>query len=433
MLHTAAIVSVGFGTAVAMWAVGYVGRLPAVMLPAPLLVGLMLACLVAGGIAIGRHAGRAPGWPAGAVAGLVTGLLNLLVLGSLLGGDAPNRVVPSALIWLPGSIAVSAALGALGASVGSRAWPATGDGAAEGWTAAMARVAIAATLLLLAVGGLVTSKAAGLAVVDWPNSYGYNMFLYPLSRMTGGIYYEHAHRLFGALVGLTTLALAILLQRLDPRRSVRRIAWIAFGLVVVQGVLGGLRVTGRFTLSTRAEDMAPSLALAVVHGVLAQVVFAALVALGAFTSASWRGAREPRARRGGATDRALGWTLVGLLLVQLVLGAIQRHASQLLLVHVAMAAIIVPLALHVGMRSWGLNPEELLLVRWGLGLAAVTGLQLVLGLAALLVTGPLATGAVPSRVEVAITTAHQWCGAVLLGCAVMVLCWSHRLVADVRR
>ena len=68
--------------------------------------------------------------------------------------------------------------------------------------------AVMATLFLLIAGGLVTSAREGLAVVDWPNSFGYNMFLYPPSRMTGGIYYERAHRLFGSLVGLTVLVLA---------------------------------------------------------------------------------------------------------------------------------------------------------------------------------------------------------------------------------
>jgi cytochrome c oxidase assembly protein subunit 15 len=68
--------------------------------------------------------------------------------------------------------------------------------AAIPWTSAFAWVTATATFFLLAIGGIVTAQEAGLAVVDWPNSFGYNMFLYPLSRMTGGIYFEHAHRLF---------------------------------------------------------------------------------------------------------------------------------------------------------------------------------------------------------------------------------------------
>ena len=82
--------------------------------------------------------------------------------------------------------------------------------------------------------------------------------------MSGDVYFEHAHRLFGSLVGLTTVVLAFLLQRGDERRWVRRLGWVAVVLVSAQGILGGLRVTGNFTLSTSAADMAPNLALAAV-------------------------------------------------------------------------------------------------------------------------------------------------------------------------
>ena len=76
---------------------------------------------------------------------------------------------------------------------------------------------------------MVTSKNVGLAVPDWPTTFGYNMFLYPLSRMTGAVYYEHAHRLFGSLVGLTTLVLAAHLLRVERRAWVKRLAVVALG------------------------------------------------------------------------------------------------------------------------------------------------------------------------------------------------------------
>ncbi|MBW7939502.1 MAG: COX15/CtaA family protein, partial [Candidatus Omnitrophica bacterium] len=131
-------------------------------------------------------------------------------------------------------------------------------------------VGVAATFLLIIVGGLVTSNDAGLAVVDWPNSFGYNMFLYPLSRMTGGIYYEHAHRLFGSLVGITTLVITFHLFRVDQRKWVKNFSLLVLAVVIAQGILGGLRVTGKFTLATSPEEVAPSLTLALVHGVLGQ-------------------------------------------------------------------------------------------------------------------------------------------------------------------
>ena len=123
---------------------------------------------------------------------------------------------------------------------------------------------------------MVTGQQAGLAVVDWPNSFGSNMFLYPLSRMTGGVFYEHAHRLLGSLVGLTTLVLAVFLWRTDERRGVKLLAAAALLLVIVQGVLGGLRVTGRFTSSMDPAHTDPNLTLAIVHGVTGQVFLSVL-------------------------------------------------------------------------------------------------------------------------------------------------------------
>ena len=70
--------------------------------------------------------------------------------------------------------------------------------------------------MLISSGGLVTGFRAGMAVPDWPNTFGHNMFLFPFTKMTGGVFYEHAHRLLGSLVGLTALVLAILLSVRSP-------------------------------------------------------------------------------------------------------------------------------------------------------------------------------------------------------------------------
>ena len=100
----------------------------------------------------------------------------------------------------------------------------------------------AATLLLIAAGGLVTSTESGLSVPDWPTTYGYNMFAFPLSKWVGGIRFEHTHRLIASTVGLMTVLLAILLARREPRRWVRRLGYLAVAAVVAQGLLGGLTV-----------------------------------------------------------------------------------------------------------------------------------------------------------------------------------------------
>lgn len=100
-----------------------------------------------------------------------------------------------------------------------------------------------ATFLLIIVGGLVTSKGAGMSVPDWPTTYGYNMFLFPYSKWVGGIFWEHSHRLLASGVGFLTLILAGVTLRCEKRHWVRWLGVIAVIAVVLQGVLGGKRVT----------------------------------------------------------------------------------------------------------------------------------------------------------------------------------------------
>jgi len=104
------VLALGFGTATGMWALGYACRLPPAVVPSWLLLALLLVCLLAGGFVAGRCTRR--GWRGGLYATLLAATLNLLILGSLLGGDQPNRVVPAALWWIPGSFCVAAVLGA---------------------------------------------------------------------------------------------------------------------------------------------------------------------------------------------------------------------------------------------------------------------------------------------------------------------------------
>src|SRR5215210_2008781 len=106
----------------------------------------------------------------------------------------------------------------------------------------IALVTAVATFPLIFMGGLVTSHGAGMSVPDWPNSYGYNMFTFPPSRWVGGILYEHTHRLMGTVVGLCSIVLTVVAWRTEPRRWVRWLATGVLGAVILQGVLGGLRV-----------------------------------------------------------------------------------------------------------------------------------------------------------------------------------------------
>jgi cytochrome c oxidase assembly protein subunit 15 len=388
--------AIGFGTTVAMWVAGYVCRLPYVMAPAGFVLALVLSCQLLGGVVAGRFGGS---FRAGALPALVSSVLNLLVLGSFLSSDRP------ALVWVPGSILVSLVLGTVGAWLGSLA-PKEDD---VDWLAVFVRVDALATFFLLIVGGLVTSNDAGLAVADWPSSYGYNMFLYPFARMTGGIYFEHAHRLFGSLVGLTTLVLAILLVRYEPRRGVRRLGVAALVLVVAQGILGGLRVTET------------NIALAVVHGVTAQVFFATLVAISVLTCPRWR---EGSDLAPAPVGRLFVRCLVGAVLAQLVLGALLRHLDRALHPHIAVGVLVGALAVIAGAKTGAGGPPVLRRPGWTLLFATV--LQIALGIGAF-VTTRILEPAQPGAWDVALATAHQGMGAVVLACSVVVLLWTERL------
>ena len=126
----------------------------------------------------------------------------------------------------------------------------------------------------------------------------------------------------------------------------------------------------------------------------------------------------------------LGVLLVGLVICQLVLGAAQRHFAALLTPHIVFGvAVLAPLALHVGIRSWGLNVGQRLLQRLGLGLVGAVVLQVFLGLGAFVATGGTAQLGAVSSPELVVATAHQWFGAVLLALAVALTCWNGRLLS----
>lgn len=186
------------------------------------------------------------------------------------------------------------------------------------WLNRFAWLTAAATLLLICSGGMVTSKGVGLAVPDWPTTFGYNMFLFPVSKWIGGIFFEHTHRLIASTVGMLTIVLALWLWLAEPRRWVRILGFAAVGAVILQGILGGLRVT-------MLKDE-----IGIFHACLAQAFFALLVIIALVTSVSWRrpvASTLPTMHTAGAAKRlkpvALITTLV--IYVQLALGATMRH------------------------------------------------------------------------------------------------------------
>jgi heme a synthase len=177
------------------------------------------------------------------------------------------------------------------------------------WFAIVSAICV---LGLIGSGGLVTSHEAGLAVPDWPNSFGYNMFLFPISRWVGGVFFEHTHRLLASLVGLLTIGFCLATWLIDDRRWVKWLASVAVVAVVIQGVLGGLRVTEHNAL------------LGLFHGCLAQSFLALMASLALVTSSLWN-----RLATSGFESRPLRNLSVAvtvMIFVQLVLGAAMRHS-----------------------------------------------------------------------------------------------------------
>src|SRR5262249_41370162 len=151
-----------------------------------------------------------------------------------------------------------------------------------------------------------TGNDAGLAVPDWPLSYG---SLTP--PMIGGIFFEHGHRMLASFVGLLTIILAIWLWRKDDRPFVRRLGWTALAVVITQGILGGFTVLFFLPAS-----------ISVMHACLAQAFFCVVSSLALLTSESWRlGARGVASDLKGVSMRQLPvWTTVSVY-GQLILGA----------------------------------------------------------------------------------------------------------------
>jgi cytochrome c oxidase assembly protein subunit 15 len=171
-----------------------------------------------------------------------------------------------------------------------------------------------ATLLLVAAGGMVTSTSSGLSVPDWPTTYGYNMFTFPLEKMVGGIFYEHGHRLIASTVGFLTIGLVVWQWRAEPRRWVRRLGFLALAVVIVQGTLGGITVL--FFLPD---------AISIAHAGLAQIFFCLTVSLALFTSKSWR--MPSAAPIDDRRLRRFAFALTAIVYLQILVGATMRHTG----------------------------------------------------------------------------------------------------------
>jgi cytochrome c oxidase assembly protein subunit 15 len=323
-----------------------------------------------------------------------------------------------------------------------------------------------ATFPLIWVGGLVTTYKAGMAVPDWPTTYGYNLFLYPWQTWLCGpwdLFIEHGHRLLAATVGMLTIGLAVCVWKADPRGWMRWLALTAVAAVVFQGVLGGLRV--------RMDERL----LAQIHGCVGPAFFAFTAALAVLTSRRWLAASAEGAEKGARnllceapsgpgrqkvpgtffgvataspTLHRLAIATAALAYVQLLLGSQLRHVQVTanttvfriaVWFHLLMAATLAGHAVALWVRStreakgnaWLRRPAHLLFLLVGLQIALGCGTWVVnYGWPSWLANYRWAAGYVVRRasfLQATVTTAHVATGSLILAVAVVLALRAWRI------
>jgi cytochrome c oxidase assembly protein subunit 15 len=308
---------------------------------------------------------------------------------------------------------------------------------ASPWPHRWAVVLACATFPLLWVGGLVTTTDAGMAVPDWPTTFGYNPFLYPISTWLSGpwdIFVEHGHRLLASIVGLITIVLAVQLWRNDDRGWVRSLGLFAVPLVVSQGILGGMRVV----LEERG--------LAMIHGITGPLFFAVTIVLAVCTSRRWRIETESELTGQPAGVARLAIATCILVYLQMMLGAVLRHvpvAAQpetfalAVKLHLTMAGLV---SLHIVALVWMILKSDRKLAWHAVALFGILVSQLLLGAGTWIVKYAVPPWAEPylpfqrgaiidgSWLQTHIVTAHM-----ALGSALLAIALSLALVAARRR
>jgi cytochrome c oxidase assembly protein subunit 15 len=364
--------------------------------------------------------------------GAISAFFNLLLLGSLVGGGGGEEVLSKGALWFCILLVGSIGLTCMGSRIARALKPCQKE---FDWQYEFFVSVSLLVFLMLVTGGLVTGLDAGLAVPDWPNSYGHNMLLYPLTEMISsendGIFFEHAHRLTGMFVGLASLVMLVCAWRWSSNKVVRATATVVFFMVCLQGLLGGLRVTGYLTLSQDRELLNPNVWMGVVHGVVGQLIFAGLVWIAAMMSPAWKD--DTIANKTNRGDVRLGWVLVCSMVLQLILGAVYRHmlgdetlapkATHILYTHMFIAFVVLVVVVIFALRL--LAYDHRVLKTYGKLLMTLVGVQLLLGGGALIAI-IINKGVEIPTYEVVLTTLHQANGALLLGASIASLAWTKR-------
>jgi len=276
------------------------------------------------------------------------------------------------------------------------------------WIGRIAQTTVGATFFLLILGGIVSSKGVGMAVPDWPTTFGYNMFTYPLSKMVGGIFYEHSHRLIGSLVGFLTIGLTMAILWKDNRKWLKVLSVVALFAVIAQGIMGGMRVV----------EISKSFAVA--HGAFAHAFFALVVSIAFFLSNFWE--RIPSDNNIMEASRLRRFSIITttVIYLQLIAGAVYRHTGSWFWIHMLLALIVTTI-IFLLMDSVNKKVGRVtFLRRIAITLGALIVLQLFSGLGAymtkLISPDPLTA----SAIVVTITLIHVLSGALIFSFSVLL-------------
>lgn len=277
------------------------------------------------------------------------------------------------------------------------------------------------TVVLLVAGALVTSNEAGDSVPDWPVSFG--RWLISSNNFVANVRYEYSHRFIAGIVGITTLLLAVWAYFSERRSWMKKLGVIALVGVAAQAGIGGLRV-----LFPEHKAL-----IAVPHALIAQSFFAVIVAIAVFTSRSWSSVHEVKADVNVLRLRKLVVASVGVVMIQLVLGAGFRHQAFGIIPHIIGAAVVTFLIIATAVLVMRRHSDDDYLARPGKLAVVLLVVQLGLGVSSYLARLGSAGDPQPLEPMISLTVAHLVVGGLILAAMVVLALRCYQVLAPARQ
>ncbi len=287
------------------------------------------------------------------------------------------------------------------------------------WLHRYAKFVACCTFLLVIAGALVTGNDAGLSVPDWPTSFG----TFRMPRMVGGVKFEHGHRMIAGFVGILTIILAICIWLRDSRRWLRWTGFAAVMAVLAQAILGGITVL--FYLPV---------AISTAHATLAQIFFCVAASIAFFTRPGWRWDEAKVDDVSSPSLQHLTTVTTGVILVQLILGAVYRHSKEGIISPHVVGACVVTLLVGWIVYTVLMNFSEVRgLLRPAMLLGGLVAAQIFLGMGSYMTKLAERTAPQPLPAFVDVSTAHVAVGALILVTSLYLTYQARRFLSPGKR